>query len=278
MSVYIVPYKMGSQTARDIALALQIKRKRPERVRSGDVIINWGSTSLDQGALTKASIVLNHPENVWRCVDKVEFFRQIARVGIPAPDFSTDQVDAVRLFKSKDTVVYCRTLSKSTKGRGIVVAKSPDELVPAPLYTTGIPCKREYRVHVINGRVVDLTAKVQLSKENDNYKIPSKYIRNTDNGYVFARDAVKIPDKIRVNLQSIAINAVSALNLDFGAVDVIRDIKDNLYVLEINTAPGCSGTTLDRYLDYFTQGLINYVHLKEASLRSRIAVEAEEEW
>ena len=61
-------------------------------------------------------------------------------------------------------------------------------------------------------------------------------------------------------------------------MDVIRDIKDNQYVLEINTAPGCSGTTLDRYLDYFTQGLINYVHLKEASLRSRIAVEAEEEW
>ena len=264
MSVYIVPYKMSSQSAKEIASALQIKRKRAERIRSGDFIINWGSSSIPREILETASVVLNHPSSVQNCVDKVEFFRRMVSFGMPIPDFATNQADAARLFKSNEAVVYCRTLAKSTKGKGIVVAKSPDELVPAPLYTVGIPCKREYRVHVINEAVVDLTAKVQLNKKNEDYKIPSKYIRNVDNGYVFARDAVKIPDQIRGRLQSLATNAISYCNLDFGAVDIIRDTKDNLYVLEVNTAPGCTGTTLDQYLKYLTRNLVEYASIKES--------------
>ena len=41
---------------------------------------------------------------------------------------------------------------------------------------------------------------------------------------------------------------MESIGLDFGAVDVIYNGHSNrAYVLEINTAPGLTGTTLDNY-------------------------------
>jgi D-alanine-D-alanine ligase-like ATP-grasp enzyme len=38
--------------------------------------------------------------------------------------------------------------------------------------------------------------------------------------------------------------------LDFGAVDVIYNrAQDKAYVLEVNTAPGLEGSTLDNYVE-----------------------------
>ncbi|MNY81884.1 hypothetical protein D3C86_2236870 [compost metagenome] len=42
--------------------------------------------------------------------------------------------------------------------------------------------------------------------------------------------------------------AVNALGLDFGAADVIwNDHRKQAFVLEVNTAPGLTGTTLEKY-------------------------------
>ena len=50
--------------------------------------------------------------------------------------------------------------------------------------------------------------------------------------------------------QSIA--AVQHVGLDFGAVDIIYNQReDSSYVLEINTAPGLMGTTGERYAEAF---------------------------
>jgi len=47
--------------------------------------------------------------------------------------------------------------------------------------------------------------------------------------------------------------SVMALGLDFGAVDIVYNENDNkAYVLEINTAPGLSGTTLEKYVEVFS--------------------------
>ena len=49
-----------------------------------------------------------------------------------------------------------------------------------------------------------------------------------------------------------AVAAVVALGLDFGAVDVVYNVKEQkAYVLEVNSAPGLSGTTLDKYVEVF---------------------------
>jgi hypothetical protein len=46
------------------------------------------------------------------------------------------------------------------------------------------------------------------------------------------------------------------LELDFGAVDLIWNENQNVvYVLEVNTAPGMEGTTLENYCDAFSNAL-----------------------
>jgi D-alanine-D-alanine ligase-like ATP-grasp enzyme len=47
-----------------------------------------------------------------------------------------------------------------------------------------------------------------------------------------------------------ACDAIINLGLDFGAVDIIYNEKNNRWVvLEVNTAPGLSGETLNRYVE-----------------------------
>ena len=70
------------------------------------------------------------------------------------------------------------------------------------------------------------------------------YVRNLANGWVFCRDNVVEPDGLR----DAAVSACAALGLDFGAVDIIWNERENkCYVLEVNTAPGLQGTTLENY-------------------------------
>jgi len=52
----------------------------------------------------------------------------------------------------------------------------------------------------------------------------------------------------------VALAAVSALGLDFGAVDIIYNEHENqYYVLEVNTAPGLEGTTVEKYAEAFAK-------------------------
>jgi glutathione synthase/RimK-type ligase-like ATP-grasp enzyme len=49
-------------------------------------------------------------------------------------------------------------------------------------------------------------------------------------------------------VENLAVEAVDAMNLDFGAVDIIMDTDNNVFVLEVNSAPGLGNTeTLEVY-------------------------------
>ncbi len=62
--------------------------------------------------------------------------------------------------------------------------------------------------------------------------------------FVFARGGVEAPEDVKTQ----AIEAIRALGLAFGAVDVIWNEKQQkAYVLEVNTAPGLCGQTLEDY-------------------------------
>lgn len=142
--------------------------------------------------------------------------------------------------------MFCRTRLQSHSGGGIVIAESIDDLVNAPLYTKYIKKKKEFRVHVFNQEVIDIQEK---RKSHDVANVDFR-IRNHASGFVFCRDNIVEPSDLR----TVSIAAVTTLGLDFGAVDVIYNEKqDKCYALEVNTAPGLEGTTLQSYINKFTE-------------------------
>ena len=107
---------------------------------------------------------------------------------------------------------------------------------------------REYRAIVVGDKMVDFKQKKKKSSPRDEQgeviedeRIDhDEHVWNLDGGYIFARDNINVPDGI----DTLSISAINALGLDFGAIDIIEDANGTLYVLEVNTAFGLEGTTI----------------------------------
>lgn len=249
----IWPYALFSGSARNLARALRTKRVRPNgryRPRRRDLVINWGASTVPVWFSGRVGAqTLNLPQYVRTASDKLAAFRALERAGCAAVPFTTD-IEVARswlaqpVYGRKLNAVVCRQLTRANSGRGIVLAKTPEEVVPAPLYTRYQPKAEEYRVHVWQGRVIDIQEKRRRNGFAE-YENASPYIRNHPNGWVFCRDGVQPPDEVVEK----SLEAVAALGLHFGAVDLgyHPDYGTGLY--EINTAPGIEGQTLVTYAD-----------------------------
>ena len=248
--IAVMKYRNGSRSARSLQTHLtEILRKNVLTIRSDRVpflkptrfLINWGSSDPIPAHLR--CTVINKPRAVVRASDKVETFKAFQEADVPHPEWTVSRQEAAGWILEEKTV-FCRTLTRAHSGRGIVVATEIDQLVDAPLYTKYIKKQKEFRVHVFKNQIIDLQEKRRSTDSPDS----SFLIRNHANGFVFCRDDIIEPTTLR----STAISAVAALGLDFGAVDIIYNAHyDQCYALEVNTAPGLEGTTLESYSKAF---------------------------
>lgn len=218
----LVPNNMGSRGAKALAQTLSAKlgykvlRVKPERVRGREAFVLKPGTAKD---VQMAAFQQNE---------------------VPHPDTTRDIAQARAWIEGGDAVM-CRQLLRASEGRGIVVAETVDQLVAAPLYTKYVKKKSEFRVHVLNGEVIDVQAKRKRKGfEGDR----DTKVRNLANGYVFCRDGITEPDGLR----EVAIKATRAVGYGLGAVDIAFNERGNrLVVLEVNANPGMQGTTLEKY-------------------------------
>lgn len=249
--MFIYAYKQGSASARGLSKALGIKRIKDvgSRFKGGPrkAVINWGASEVPVEVLKCP--IYNDPKAVKIASNKLEAFRHLMGHNNAIPAWTEDKEQAAKWLESeKYKMVVCRKVLNGHSGAGIVLAKTPQELVDCPLYVAYIPKKDEYRVHVGMGghSVIDVQRKAlnpDVAKEDANFQV-----RNHDNGFIYVRGDVNPPEKVL----TFAKECVSILDLNFGAVDVIYNQKhDKAYVLEVNTAPGLTGTTLENYVNYF---------------------------
>lgn len=172
-------------------------------------------------------------------VDKVQQFRKFTEKAVASPAFATTLNQAKEL---PGKLVVVRTLTSASEGRGIQIVNKEELTQQAPLYTEYIPKKKEFRVHVLNNKVID----VQEKRKRTGGEQKEFQVRNTANGYVFCRGNIVPP----ADLHGAALAAVAAIGRTQGAVDVIWNEKQNKsFVLEVNSRPGMQGTTLKIYAD-----------------------------
>lgn len=256
--VIIIPYKTGSGSARRLRTGLQQLLQQPVLIvpktsktyqpRWTDYVINWGCSSRWEFVTTQDYLGDKHSNT--SCVNKLTFFERVtayntvSEIKVNIPEWTTSINEA----KQMKGMVVCRTILKGHSGNGIILANNPEDIINAPLYVKYKKKRHEYRVHVFNGEVIDVT---QKRKRKGAEHLDTK-IRNHQNGWVYCRENIEEPH----DLHTQAINAMSAVGLKFGAVDIIWNEKENKsYVLEINCAPGLEGTSLTKYVDAFVKDM-----------------------
>jgi len=251
--IRIVPYKRGSRSARVLADALGAKLVKLEGSRFRNTIddfcINWGNTNPPPNIDLR--FMLNHPKALEATTNKLTFFERVTAEGLGnlIPPYWTNKED----IPDEAFPIVCRTILNSHSGRGIVIANSRDDLVDAPLYTKYIKKQDEYRIHLgypfRPPREESIIISVQQKRRRLDVENPNWQIRNHANGFIYARENVNPPQCV-IDAAKIVFNKCT--ELDFGAVDVIYNAKqDRAYVLEINSAPGLEGQTLQDYADFF---------------------------
>jgi hypothetical protein len=268
MRVRILPYRTGSASARALSQRLGVPRinlvRTRFRARDGDLILNWGEhNTIPHGTLAMGTVQwLNPLHRVAMARDKLTAFRMMKALDVPTVEWTQDPAvalgwcneDSAKHGNGMPRIAgFARTTTTGQGGAGIVPIMSGTEYSiegyawpAAPLYTRYWKAKHEYRVHVICGEAY------AQKKRRRNVVEPS-VIRNHRNGYVFCTQNVSPPDLV----MQTARDAINSIGLHFGAVDILcNKAETEARVLEINTAPGLEGTTLDFYVSKL-RGIIN---------------------
>jgi len=228
----IVYSKKSSKSGRLLGKLLNISAKPPKRItNTPDVLIRWGCSSARVSGLEE----IQPRDALGLAANKRLALNILMAEGVPIPGCG-EMYNTVQRFP-----VYMRT-DYHTKGRGLWYCNNEEEVEIAfgeggTHWLEAITEPRtEYRIHV--GRI---DSDYRILYRQRKYLPPEEtrvgdtwqdLVRNFGNGWRFS----SIP---RVNRETAraAKAAVSALGLDFGAVDVIRTENGQAYVLEINTAP-----------------------------------------
>ncbi len=205
---------------------------------TGTEIVRWGSYKP-----STQYTALNKPEAIAKATDKYMSMELFQDAGVNVPKFSTDPERltwpilgrSIRHRGGKDIVLY-------------VQRKDLDILGTSEYYIELVPKHDEYRVHVFGRRCAKLSVKTFEGVERKKY---NAIAWNRKAGFRFRRRNEHTPP---ISFFSqYAILAIDALGLDFGAVDMFIGEDGNVYVTEVNTAPGLCPNTVEVYANNITR-------------------------
>lgn len=229
-------------------LGARITRRRDSRFRadSAAAIINWGSTNAPD-----LPTVINSSRSVLTAVDK-ELLRGLlsATEGVRVPKRLDLMQAQQKLLDGKRIVA--RSLLRASGGRGMAVVHPGEHIpervdgVPVKAYYEYIPKSKEYRVHCASGYgIFHIQQKRRRQTVDGGGDVYDNEIRNAGNGWVYCHNEIQeIPSEVLHQGWA----GFEASGLDFGAVDVIyMQRRNRAWVLEINTAPGLEGATVQKY-------------------------------
>jgi hypothetical protein len=167
----------------------------------------------------------------------------LARAGINiVPTFKYEDGILKTIIGGQNSIAYPLLARAETHmhGKDIMMVLQAEDIplrisAGASFFTQYVPRETEFRVWIYRRRVLGTYQKVMLYP--DKYRFVGCNYRN---GFGFKYVKSEDAPAIAVDLAS---KSVSAMQLDFGAVDILKGKDGKFYVLEVNTAPGVAGLT-----------------------------------
>lgn len=204
-------YKHGSENYQ------KVRTFNPE---SNDVIIRWGSRiEFDQTGF----ISYNNSKALKLASNKKLARLKMLEKGVRVPRVITPE----NYDEINPTKIIARPLQHS-KGKNFVVLVGKQQFLnhyrEGWYYSEFINKEREFRVHVVLGKVLACLEKPQGDSEAWNRAVNHEAFTLMEWG------------DVRKDISYQACLACEALNLDLGGVDVMW-YEDKAYVIEVNTAP-----------------------------------------
>ncbi len=235
---------LGARRLRDFDGKTFWDKKRKFRLSEGDVVVCWGA----QIPEIEGVRILNCLENP---INKLKEIQLLSDHGVPTVGVSlSDRSNPKYGVKMVPRSIY-HTGGTDLLGLG---GRRTDYWVTKENFES------EYRVHSFNQRSIragikvvrDGFTQVQEGQWKPNANLAHPWVRSFDGGWRIKYDGFSSG---AVNgLRNVAHQAVKALGLTFGAVDIGRRASDGtLVVLEVNTAPGVEGGTLEAYKKAITK-------------------------
>lgn len=203
-----------------------------KRSTSAPTDVNWGRN--------RANSTLN--PDISNVTNKRRMRELFAEHGVPTPELLASgelNINEVRdwvfpVVGRPDQHTKCRGFWKcNTFGEVLEAYRGRRRKKAATHFMKYVEHDREYRVHIFKGRSIRISEKA--------FTEDGKY-------------TTKKPGEIRLRkVREAARRAVEAVGLDFGAVDILASGEDNsqVWVTEVNAAPGLGGTMPKLYADTF---------------------------
>jgi hypothetical protein len=242
--------------------AKRLRSHRLSRVRESDSVIAWGE------AYSGPARVLNGTA----LQDKIKDALKLKEAGVPTIEVamtrpSVGEFDAQPFYPLFDVASsrFNRAISRDEVARHIAelqqwLSDNPEPLAEEWLgrlrhhiggrdllnpperpdyYVRKETITKEFRVHSFRG--TSIRAGIKRADRPDSHG----WIRSLDAGWKISYDGTSVKQRHR----DLAHDAVRALGLDFGAVDIGQRADGSLIVLEVNRAPGLDGGTILAYAD-----------------------------
>jgi hypothetical protein len=222
---------------------IKITKGRISKLRAP---LNWGcGKGVPEDALNK---------DIHICQSKVRSFEAFAKAQVPHPRWSRNYQELNGLLGSNASIFARQDFLSSGEGIDIIRPEDRRKYEPsgrAAFFVERLPYQREFRVHVWGGQVlVEQIKKLEPGCTNP--------IHSFTNGATFTACPLDtfLEESVAKLARQLAPKAVAAVGLFFGAVDFFLTKKGNLYVLEVNSAPGIRSEPVEDAYRSALKGLI----------------------
>jgi glutathione synthase/RimK-type ligase-like ATP-grasp enzyme len=241
--------RRGSVTAKALAKELGLKAVRDDKWSSdnhGHPLVRWGASMITRSSVRDQCI--NAPNAIYIAAHGLKMLRALRDAEVNCPEYyPASNFD-------KDYDLYETLLARRINhvgGKDIKFVNCNHDLYEAldegyPYFVKYIETSMELRVHVFGGEVLKAFKKINDDPD-------ASFIRSSYRGWHFQRVDIEshYPKAI-----SVALSAVEALGLTFGAVDMAWSREEKKwYVWEVNSAPSLNSETLSLYVEKFREYL-----------------------